>query len=74
MKVCIIYKFFFFLLILEDLKEIRLIFPKLTDKLKKGDCGRIGVIGGSTQYSGAPYFASISTIKTICFFIYFCLK
>jgi ATP-dependent NAD(P)H-hydrate dehydratase len=31
--------------------------------LRKGDHGKVLVIGGSPQYSGAPYFAAISTMK-----------
>lgn len=38
--------------------------PALTSSLKKGDCGRIGVIGGSFEYTGAPYFASKSALLT----------
>lgn len=35
----------------------------LQDGTKKGDLGKIGVIGGSTEYTGAPYFAAISAYK-----------
>ena len=30
--------------------------------LKKGDCGRVGVLGGCFQYTGAPYYAGISAL------------
>src|SRR6266487_6266293 len=39
------------------------IVPPLTSNLHKGEMGRIGVIGGSREYTGAPYFAAISTLK-----------
>jgi ATP-dependent NAD(P)H-hydrate dehydratase len=29
----------------------------------KGSCGRIGVVGGSPEYTGAPYYAGISALK-----------
>ncbi|XP_060648851.1 ATP-dependent (S)-NAD(P)H-hydrate dehydratase [Drosophila nasuta] len=41
----------------------RTIIPKLTNGKYKGQYGRIGVIGGSLEYTGAPYFAAISAIK-----------
>jgi ATP-dependent NAD(P)H-hydrate dehydratase len=31
--------------------------------LHKGQSGRIGVVGGSVEYTGAPYFAAISALK-----------
>ncbi|XP_017072168.2 ATP-dependent (S)-NAD(P)H-hydrate dehydratase [Drosophila eugracilis] len=37
--------------------------PKLTNSKYKGQYGRIGVIGGSLEYTGAPYFAAISAIR-----------
>lgn len=36
----------------------------LPDKVsKKGDAGKIGVIGGSDEYTGAPYFSAITSLK-----------
>lgn len=37
--------------------------PPLDDKRHKGQAGRIGVFGGSLEYTGAPYFAAISSLK-----------
>ncbi|XP_013791909.2 ATP-dependent (S)-NAD(P)H-hydrate dehydratase-like [Limulus polyphemus] len=45
-------------------KLIRLIIPPLTFVAHKGQAGRIGIIGGSREYTGAPYFAGISALKT----------
>jgi ATP-dependent NAD(P)H-hydrate dehydratase len=42
-------------------KEVRRIVPPLTTKLHKGSSGRIGVIGGSKDYCGAPYFSCHSS-------------
>ncbi|CAB3229028.1 unnamed protein product [Arctia plantaginis] len=38
------------------------IAPPLEGKTK-GDAGKIGIIGGSTEYTGAPYFAAITALK-----------
>lgn len=38
------------------------IVPELTGNVK-GDAGKIGVIGGSIEYTGAPYFSAITAIK-----------
>lgn len=37
--------------------------PELNNTLYKGQNGRIGVVGGSFEYTGAPYFASITSLK-----------
>uniref|UniRef100_A0A3B4ZLL7 ATP-dependent (S)-NAD(P)H-hydrate dehydratase n=1 Tax=Stegastes partitus TaxID=144197 RepID=A0A3B4ZLL7_9TELE len=37
--------------------------PPLTSKKHKGQDGRIGIIGGCQDYTGAPYFAAISALK-----------
>ena len=37
--------------------------PELTNALHKGQSGRIGVIGGSFEYTGAPYFSAISALR-----------
>lgn len=41
---------------------IRAIIPEFEGK-KKGEAGRIAIVGGSTEYTGAPYFAAISSLK-----------
>ena len=40
------------------------IVPCLSSLLHKGVCGRIAVIGGSQEYTGAPYFAAMGAILT----------
>lgn len=37
--------------------------PVLTNDLHKGQAGRVGVVGGSFEYTGAPYFAAMSALK-----------
>lgn len=46
--------------------------PLLTSEKHKGQAGRIGIIGGSLEYTGAPYFSGISALKvcTYNFFMY----
>ncbi|KAJ1550836.1 hypothetical protein HK096_004735 [Nowakowskiella sp. JEL0078] len=45
-------------------KEIsRLLVPPLSHSLHKGQSGRIGIVGGSEEYTGAPYFAGVSALK-----------
>lgn len=39
------------------------VVPPLTNTLYKGQAGRIGVIGGSFEYTGAPYFASMTAMR-----------
>lgn len=46
------------------LQTVKTIVPKLTSDLYKGQSGRICVFGGCIMYTGAPYFAAISALKT----------
>ncbi|XP_032736937.1 ATP-dependent (S)-NAD(P)H-hydrate dehydratase isoform X1 [Lontra canadensis] len=45
------------------LQLVRNIIPPLTSRKHKGQDGRIGVVGGCQEYTGAPYFAAISALK-----------
>lgn len=45
------------------LNRARQCIPVLTNDLHKGQSGRIGIFGGSPDYTGAPYFAAISALK-----------
>lgn len=38
-------------------------FPPLSFDLKKGQNGRVGVIGGSFEFTGAPFYAALSSLK-----------
>ncbi|KAJ3104043.1 hypothetical protein HDU97_009590 [Phlyctochytrium planicorne] len=42
---------------------LRAIAPPLTHDLYKGQSGRICVIGGSEEYTGAPFYAAMSALK-----------
>ncbi|XP_063360503.1 ATP-dependent (S)-NAD(P)H-hydrate dehydratase [Cydia amplana] len=45
------------------LKSVKACIPKLDGGKHKGQAGRIGIVGGSLEYTGAPYFAGISALK-----------
>ncbi|KAK1167960.1 ATP-dependent (S)-NAD(P)H-hydrate dehydratase-like isoform X1 [Acipenser oxyrinchus oxyrinchus] len=42
---------------------VRNIIPPLNSKKHKGQDGRVGIIGGCQEYTGAPYFAAVSALK-----------
>lgn len=42
---------------------LRRCVPPLSYSSHKGSSGRIGVLGGSKRYTGAPYYAAISALK-----------
>ncbi|KAF9047162.1 Ribokinase-like protein [Hymenopellis radicata] len=46
--------------LLEQLKQL---IPPLNGTLHKGQSGRVGVLGGALDYTGAPFFASISALR-----------
>ncbi|GBC09007.1 hypothetical protein RclHR1_08540006 [Rhizophagus clarus] len=43
--------------------KIRQLIPPLSPGYHKGQAGRVCVIGGSDEYTGAPYFSSFSALK-----------
>jgi hypothetical protein len=45
--------------------KLRRLFPTLSYRARKGQSGKICVIGGSARYAGAPYYAAISALKTV---------
>uniref|UniRef100_A0A8D0FWZ8 ATP-dependent (S)-NAD(P)H-hydrate dehydratase n=1 Tax=Strix occidentalis caurina TaxID=311401 RepID=A0A8D0FWZ8_STROC len=54
---------------LKDMENIfqlvRNVIPPLTGKRHKGQDGRIGIVGGCQEYTGAPYFAAITALKVV---------
>ncbi|ORZ40916.1 H-hydrate dehydratase [Catenaria anguillulae PL171] len=40
--------------------------PRLSPTLRKGNCGRVAVIGGCQEYTGAPYFSALASLKLGC--------
>lgn len=45
---------------------LTLAVPQLSTDMHKGEAGRVGIIGGSLEYTGAPYYAGIAALKTGC--------
>lgn len=45
------------------LEMVKSVIPPLEYSSHKGDSGRIGIIGGCQEYTGAPYFAAITALK-----------
>lgn len=43
--------------------KIKSIFPILDEESKKGQNGKIGVIGGSYEFSGPPYYSAMAALK-----------
>ncbi|VVC30361.1 ATP-dependent (S)-NAD(P)H-hydrate dehydratase,Ribokinase-like [Cinara cedri] len=57
------------------LNKCKTLLPTLSHNLHKGQSGRIGVIGGCEEYTGAPYYAAISALRTGADLVYvFCFK
>ncbi|KDO35375.1 YjeF [Saprolegnia parasitica CBS 223.65] len=48
----------------ELVAAIRQAIPALSKDLHKGQYGKVAIIGGSLEYTGAPYYAAISALKT----------
>jgi len=46
--------------ILDQLKQL---IPPLNGSLHKGQSGRVGVLGGAQDYTGAPFFAAFSALR-----------
>jgi len=45
------------------LLKVQKMVPPMLEKFHKGQMGRIAVIGGSEDYTGAPYFSAIASAK-----------
>lgn len=45
------------------IKKFKEFIPKMHSGMHKGQNGRIAIIGGSRDYSGAPYFSSMSCLR-----------
>ena len=45
-------------------ETLRLLVPELdSSRYHKGQAGKIGVVGGCSEYTGAPYFAAMSALR-----------
>ncbi|KAF7540899.1 hypothetical protein G7054_g1003 [Neopestalotiopsis clavispora] len=50
----------------EILGKVRQMVPPMLEKFHKGQLGRVAVIGGSVDYTGAPYFSAMASAKLGC--------
>ncbi|XP_054286663.1 ATP-dependent (S)-NAD(P)H-hydrate dehydratase-like [Macrosteles quadrilineatus] len=48
----------------EVIKHCKPLIPELSYSKHKGESGRIGVFGGSKDFTGAPYYAGMSALRT----------
>jgi len=46
------------------LEKAKGIIPPLLESMHKGQAGKIAVVGGCSEYTGAPYYAAIAALKT----------
>ncbi|KAK4190572.1 H-hydrate dehydratase [Podospora australis] len=50
----------------EVLSRVRQMIPPMLERFHKGQLGRVGVIGGSEDYTGAPYFSAMASARLGC--------
>ncbi|EGP91462.1 uncharacterized protein MYCGRDRAFT_98664 [Zymoseptoria tritici IPO323] len=50
----------------EILGKVYKMVPPMLEKFHKGQLGRVAVIGGSEDYTGAPYFSAMASAKLGC--------
>ncbi|KAL1957987.1 hypothetical protein VTO42DRAFT_5199 [Malbranchea cinnamomea] len=48
------------------LERVRKIVPPMLEHFHKGQLGRVAVIGGSADYTGAPYFSAMASARLGC--------
>lgn len=48
------------------MQSVKQLIPPLSSAKHKGQAGRIGIVGGSKDYTGAPFFASFSSMRFGC--------
>lgn len=49
---------------LDEIKsEVRRIVPTLSGERHKGQSGKVAILGGCREYTGAPYFAAFSALR-----------
>ncbi|KAI1774083.1 Ribokinase-like protein [Hypoxylon cercidicola] len=50
----------------EIMGKVRQLVPPMLEKFHKGQLGRVAVIGGSEDYTGAPYFSAMASARLGC--------
>jgi len=50
----------------ELLAKVQKMVPPMLESFHKGQLGRVGVLGGSEEYTGAPYFSAMASARLGC--------
>ncbi|KAF6841429.1 ATP-dependent (S)-NAD(P)H-hydrate dehydratase [Colletotrichum plurivorum] len=50
----------------EILGRVQRMIPPMLEKFHKGQLGRVAVLGGSVDYTGAPYFSAMASARLGC--------
>jgi ATP-dependent NAD(P)H-hydrate dehydratase len=45
------------------ISKVQRMIPPMLEKFHKGQLGRVAVIGGSENYTGAPYFSAMASAR-----------
>eukprot|EP01112_Ceratiomyxa_fruticulosa_P022085 TRINITY_DN799_c0_g1_i2.p1 TRINITY_DN799_c0_g1~~TRINITY_DN799_c0_g1_i2.p1 ORF type:complete len:330 (+),score=68.04 TRINITY_DN799_c0_g1_i2:1263-2252(+) len=45
------------------IQQIKKFIPPISFSVHKGESGKIGIVGGCREYTGAPYYSAISALK-----------
>jgi len=56
------------------LDKVRKLVPPMLEKFHKGQLGRVAVVGGSKDYTGAPYFSAMASARLGCDLSYVFLR
>lgn len=46
--------------------DFKFLYPRREEGAHKGEAGKVLVVGGSAQYTGAPYFAGMAALRAGC--------
>lgn len=46
-------------------RALRALAPELTPALYKGQCGKVAVLGGCGDYTGAPFYAAMAALHAV---------
>ncbi|KAK1689466.1 carbohydrate kinase [Colletotrichum godetiae] len=50
----------------DALSRVQRMIPPMLEKFHKGQLGRVAVLGGSVDYTGAPYFSAMASARLGC--------
>jgi ATP-dependent NAD(P)H-hydrate dehydratase len=50
---------------IQIINEFKKVIPPLRASLYKGQAGKIVVVGGSAEYTGAPYYSAMAALRCV---------